>query len=107
MSLDVRLTATRPTTVYSNNITHNLNEMAQEAGIYEHLWRPDEIGITKASELIEPLYKGLVLLKSDPDRFKAFNPSNGWGNYNSLVQFVEDYLAACQEDPDAEVSVSR
>lgn len=107
MSLDVILTATRPTTVYSKNITHNLAEMADKAGIYEHLWRPDEIGITKASELIEPLYKGLVLLKSDPDRFKAFNPSNGWGNYNSLVQFVEDYLAACQEDPDAEVSVSR
>ena len=30
------------------NITHNLNKMASELGVYEHLWRPDEIGVTKA-----------------------------------------------------------
>lgn len=93
--------------VYSANITHNLNRMADEAGIYHHLWRPDEIGVTKAAELIEPLKVGLELLKSDPDRFKAFNPSNGWGDYEGLVSFVERYLAACKEYPEAEVSVSR
>ena len=31
MSLEVYLTATRPTTVYEANITHNLGKMAQEA----------------------------------------------------------------------------
>ena len=41
--------------VYSANITHNLTKMADEAGIYECLWRPEEIGITKAGQLIEPL----------------------------------------------------
>lgn len=64
--------------VFEYNITHNLNTMAGEAGIYKHLWQPDEIGITKAGELIEPLREGLALLKSDPERFKAFNPKNGW-----------------------------
>lgn len=93
--------------VYSANITHNLNTMAGEAGIYKHLWRPDEIGITKAAELIEPLRAGLALLKSDPARFKKFNPENGWGNYEGLVAFVEKYLAACEEYPAADVSVSR
>ena len=29
--------------------------MAKEADIYQHLWRPDEIGITKAAELIPPI----------------------------------------------------
>lgn len=93
--------------VYSANITHNLNKMADGAGIYKHLWRPDEIGITKAAELIEPLRAGLALLKSDPARFKKFNPENGWGTYEGLVIFVEDYLAACEEYPAAKVSVSR
>jgi len=91
--------------VYSANITHNLTRMAFEAGIYQHLWRPDEIGITTAAQLIEPLRVGLELLKSDPDRFRVFNPPNGWGDYEGLVSFVERYLAACEEYPDASVSV--
>lgn len=93
--------------VYWANITHNLNKMAGDAGIYEHLWRPDEIGITKAAELIEPLRAGLALLKSDPSRFEKFNPENGWGTYEGLVAFVEKYLAACEEYPAAVVRVSR
>ena len=107
MSLDVWLTAVRPTQVYERNITHNLNTMADEAGIYKHLWRPDELGITKASQLIEPLTKGLELLRSDPERFKAFNPPNGWGDYDGLVDFVAEYLKACIDHPDADVGVSR
>ena len=53
MSLDVDLMITQPTSVYSNNITHNLGAMAREvsyglewAGVadlslYDVLWRPD------------------------------------------------------------------
>lgn len=107
MSLDVYLTEVRPTEVFSQNITHNLGKMAGAAGIYKHLWRPDEIGVTKANQLIEPLKTGLELLRSDPDRFKAFNPDNGWGDYDGLVAFVENYLQACIEHPDAEISISR
>ncbi len=68
------------TCFYSANITHNLGDMAEEAGIYKHLWRPEEIGITKAVQLVEPLSKGLSFMKSDPERFKKFNAENGWGN---------------------------
>jgi hypothetical protein len=107
MSLDVYLTAVRPTTVYDANITHNLGAMAREAGIYQHLWRPEEIGITKAEQLIEPLRVGLERLKAHPDHYSKFNSPNGWGMYEHFVPFVERYLAACVENPDAEVSVSR
>ena len=34
------------------NITHNLNKMADAVGLYEVLWKPDEIGITTASQMI-------------------------------------------------------
>jgi hypothetical protein len=107
MSLDVWLTAPRPTLVYDANITHNLGAMAREAGIYQHLWRPDEIGITKAEQLIEPLTVGLALLRSDEPRFRAFDCPNGWGRYEDLISFVENYLAACIENPDAAVSAGR
>jgi len=107
MSLDVYLTEVRETTIYDRNITHNLNKMADEAGIYKHLWRPEEIEITKAAQLIEPLREGLSLLLSDPERFKKFDPENKWGDYDGLVNFVREYLAACEENPNASVSVSR
>lgn len=92
---------------FDYNITHNLGKMAAEAGIYVHLWRPEELGITTAKELIEPLKNGLTQLRSDPDHYKKFDASNGWGKYEHLVEFVRDYLQACIDHPEAEVSVSR
>ena len=93
--------------VYSANITHNLNTMADAAGIYEALWRPEELGISKAGDLVETLEKGLRALIAEPPKFQAMNPSNGWGNYEGLVSFVENYLEACRKHPEAQVRVSR
>lgn len=93
--------------VYSANITHNLGRMADQADIYMALWRPDEIGIKTAAQLIDPLRAGLERLQADPDHFKSFNPENGWGDYDGLVSWVARYLHACEEYPDAEISVSR
>lgn len=95
-------------TVFSANITHNLGEMAGYAGnLYKLLWRPEELFINRANELILPLEKSLQLLKSDPEYFKKYNPENGWGTYEGLVIFVENYLRACKEYPDADIHVSR
>ena len=93
--------------VYSANITHNLNKMAEAAGIYQSLWRPEEIGATHARQLIRRLEVGLKKLINSPDDFKKFNPANGWGDYEALVAFVSNYLEACRENPNAKVSVSR
>lgn len=93
--------------VFEYNITHNLTKMADEAGIYEHLWRPEEIGITTAIQLIDPLREGLHRLKSDPKKYEEFAPENKWGSYEGLVKFVEAYLDACYRYPDATIEVSR
>lgn len=97
----------RTTEVFRANVTHNVSPMAEAAGIYKQLWRPDEIGITHARQLIEPLRAGLEALKADPAKFEAMNPANGWGSYEGFVPWVESYLAACIEFPDAKVSVWR
>lgn len=93
--------------VYWANITHNLNTMADKAGIYQALWRPEEINKTKANEIIELLENGLSDLKSRPEYFEKFNSSNGWGMYEHFVPFVEKYLEACKENHDATIHVSR
>lgn len=93
--------------LYQANITHNLNRMAKEGGFYEVLWRPDELGIKTARELIAPLTDAFALLLKEPERFKAHNPANGWGDYEGLVRFVAGYAIACSQHPDARVSVWR
>jgi hypothetical protein len=114
-------------TIYSANITHNLGEMADKAGIYEALWRPHRLkegynipdgdydseydfedkNITIASEIIPFLEKGLSDLKSRPEYFEKYNSDNGWGTYHDFVPFVEKYLNACIAYPNAIVNVWR
>lgn len=98
---------TESETVYSSNITHNLAEMAEQAGIYKHLWRPEELGVKTAKELIEPIRVGLSKLVSDPEKFKKFDAKNGWGTYEHFVPWVQQYLEACVAYPDATVEASR
>jgi len=106
MSLDVYLT-TKKEEVYSSNITHNLNKMASAAKLYYSIWRPEEISIKKAKQLIVPLAKGLESLIEKPDYYKNFNHESKWGTYEGLLTFVQNYLKACIDNPDAYVSVDR
>lgn len=139
MSLDIYLESSDPSFWWSANVTHNLGKMAAAAGIYEAMWRPEELLDSataavmhdaeeqygyhdertvalrtqleavqaKARDLIAPLTKGLELLKAEPARFEALNPSNGWGSYEHFVPLVERYLNACMACPTANVRVSR
>lgn len=108
MSLDVTLKAVVETDVFDANTTHNLGSMARAAGIYYPLWRPEEIGLTKAGELIPFLEAGLKILTIDRDHLiREHEPENGWGTHAQFVPWVERYLEACREYPDAEIEVSR
>jgi hypothetical protein len=103
----VALAGEQSDVVYEANVTHNLNRMADAAGIYQVCWRPEELGLTKAGQLVPLLRAGLDYLRADPVFFRQYNPSNGWGTYEGFVEWVAAYLAACEANPDADVSVSR
>ena len=107
MSLGVSLTSVVGTSFFDANITHNLGVMAEAAGLYKALWRPEEIGIENASQLIQILEIGIGKLKSHPELFTHLNPANGWGNYELLVTFCDKYIEACRQHPDAKVSADR
>lgn len=106
MSLDVYLMVDGEY-VYSANITHNLNAMAMQAGFYEAMWRPEELGAKQAKDIIPLLQEGLCKLVCDPTKYKEFDSPNGWGTYKDFVPFVIEYLAACKIYPEALIEVSR
>lgn len=117
MSLDVDLLVTKPTSVWTRNITHNLGTMAQAVVVdpdkdipltlYDVLWRPEEHDLMLAHEIVDYLDLGWNMLMAEPEKYKAFNPENGWGSYEGLCDFVYHYRNACWDNPFAELSVSR
>ena len=113
MSLDVYLVENRCSEcgredeVFTANITHNLAKMAGDVGVYYHLGRPEEISISFARQLIDPLQKALSKMGVHPELYEEFNPANGWGDFDSLLRFIKDYLSACENHPDALIRVDR
>jgi hypothetical protein len=71
------------------------------------LWRPDECGWKYAKDIAELLDEGWNILLSDPEKFKKFEPDNGWGSYEGLEKFVYNYRNACWDNPEAELRICR
>ena len=99
-------------------ITHNLNNVVSELGklvgkqYYEVVWRPDELFDLKNGEvpvvLVLKLLPDLIknLLKFE-DRLTDYLPSNGWGTFESLIDFLCRYLSECYKHKDAYIYCCR
>lgn len=106
MSLDITLYLDNKN-VFDANITHNLSIMADECGLYRAMWRPEELNIKKAGDLIGYLKTGLKELIKNKDYYTGFNQKNGWGNHQDLVDITISYLSTCVEYKYAIVEVRR
>ncbi len=91
----------------SFNITHNVGVMAEFAGIYKCLWRPEENGYKTAADVIPILEAGLRDLRARPEFFKKYNSPNGYGTYEGLVRFVEEVLECCHQHPEGLIEACR
>lgn len=107
MGLDVSLVKENGECAFDAYVTHNLNKMAQEAGIYEAMWRPEELGCKEAQDIADILMRGLETMVRRKWYFEQFNPKNGFGDYEGFVKVVMQYATACFENPTATIEVSR
>jgi hypothetical protein len=109
----------------SFNLTYNLGAMLREAGWptrtrRESFWdpaafstdTPDPDAVTnwdilkegrRAADFGEMVGRVVANLEADPERFRALNPPNGWGNYDICLTELRNFLAAIEEHPNAEV----
>ena len=126
-------------THYEANITHNLNKMAMECGLYEPIWRPyllfkNELNAyleekqdefpndfnpkayeyrfestfqILAKQITLAVENGLVNLIDNKEELLKYEPENGWGTYNNLVEFTTKYLAKLKQFPDCIIIVDR
>jgi hypothetical protein len=107
MSLDVYLRDDDGNELYHRNITHNLTHMADAAGFYRYMWRPEECGCRLACEIAGPIRAGLAELKARPEFYKLYSATNGWGTYEQFIPWLEDYVYALESNPKAIVEASR
>jgi hypothetical protein len=107
MSLSVYLEGEDGEELFSANITHNLGPMADAAGIYKAVWRPEENGFAYAGQVAPVLKAGLLKMALAPSEFKQYDSPNGWGLYKHFLPWLAEYLEACTKHPDAKVSACR
>lgn len=54
----------------------------------------------------EHLASGIASMESDDVSYRALDPANGWGDFDSQLTALRKLLMACRESPDAIVVVS-
>jgi hypothetical protein len=82
------------------NYTHNCNRMIRFAGLVE--W-PYEVAGWQADRLGRRLREVLVDMEANPATFRAMDPDNGWGSYDSLVPVLRKVAEMCERFPSATV----
>lgn len=114
MSLDLDLMVVEPHTVFDINITHNLNEMARALGVYEILWRPDELAenamVDKiyVKNFLKPINGSIEELATNMDYYQSeYGPKNGWGSAETLLKDLRLIRNAIEENPDGYFVASR
>lgn len=102
---DIKEIEIETTEFWHKNITHNLNKMASaclswgDYTLYDLLWRDEQLTCDKWFYISQLTYC-LNCLKNDSEFFKQFNPENGWGTYEQLCEFVEDFIKALIDMPE-------
>lgn len=108
MSLDIWLTVKtgknnrESLTIFDGNITGNLCDMWQEAGILDTLY---DSGGKKAEEMLPSLVSGITKMRKDPKHYKQFDSPNGWGTYEDGLKFVRSLARACNRFPESVVGI--
>lgn len=115
MSWDAYLEDDRGHIELDQNYTHNTNNMIAAALVVTGQEEPPQcdgplgpaIGAAwwyrlnglsgpDGAQYIDHILAGL---RSDPDRFRAMNPNNGWGDYDTLMTVLEKMRDAVPEWP--------
>lgn len=87
----------------SFNYTHNCNGMIRDAGFEDWPYFVDGWGAKKLGVSLDKLISNL---EKDPRKYRAMNPKNGWGDYDSLLLVLRQVKDQCRTYPSAKVRMS-
>lgn len=88
--------------VFHLNVTYNLSPILQDAG---WRWDSDTLEGRSAADVGEWAMYTLRNLEAQPEKYRAMNPPNGWGNYDDLVRDWRCFIDAIRKYPETTVRV--
>ncbi len=54
-------------------------------------------------DVIDALLGAVSVMEGEPEKFRALNPPNGWGDYEGAVDYMRRFCLACEQYPDATI----
>lgn len=85
------------------NYTYNVSEMYYDAfGLKEGLRGLHDMGCESARKHLADAIKKM---ESDPEKYRAMNPENGWGDYEGALNFLKRIRKDCAKHPKAKVGI--
>jgi|SRR6266852_4906709 len=90
--LEIDTGAPEPAVIWESNYTSNCSGMWWEAlgrSLRDFQGAP-------CSESAGPLAEGAQRMQAEPERYRAMNPENGWGDYEGALEFLRDLAEACK-----------
>lgn len=58
-----------------------------------------------AGDSLSALTAAVGKLRADPERYRALEPSNGWGDYDGAVAYLAKLRDACAAHPKASIHI--
>lgn len=102
VSLEVDTGGPEAVEVYSRNHTSNTAAMWREAGCDIASFHGAGAGTFSVA-----LDGAIRDMEERPKHYAKWNAPNGWGSYETTLEFLRDLLDACKRHPATKVSVSR
>ena len=90
----------------SRNYTSNVSGMWADA-IGENLGDLIERLGKRAGDILPALERGIAAMEADPDKYRAMNPANGWGDYDGALAYLRWMRDNCRDWPETSCTVSR
>lgn len=87
-----------------DNYTWNVGPMYREA-IPEWNGFNEWHGL-RCEDVADRLLQGIIAMRQNPEKYRKLNPSNGWGNYEGALEFLEKIEATCRKWPHLYLQVS-
>ena len=88
--------------LYDTNHTSNTARMWRDAGC-----DLAEFHGKTAAELARDLAPAVFTMRARPSHYEEMNPENGWGSYQSTLEFLSGILDMSERWPQAWVYISR
>jgi hypothetical protein len=80
--------------IFDRNYTYNIAGIAKEAGFSVR-----DFDDKSGAEIVAILEPAIERMQKDPEHFRQFEPSNGWGDFDTFLELLESLLTITKKNP--------